>query len=348
MADRWTPVCRILADGADITRHIADRLVSLTVTDEAGSTSDTVRLVLDDRDAVFELPPTGALLTVGLGYLETGGAIDMGVYVVDELAFEGPDRRFSISAKAGDSFDREAPGRLKAPKSRSWHGTTIGAMVESIAKAHGFEAVVSRDLGAIAIDHLDQTEESDVALLRRLAKDNGAVVKPASGKLLFVEEGSARTASGKPMPAVTLRPERCSRWSVKIAKRGAHKTVVAEWHDQATGELRREASGSGEPEQVLRHTHASADEAKRASAAGLQRAQRGEMTADIEAVGDPDLVAEAALTLAGFRVGVDGEWVISRATHTLTATGYTTSLSAEPPGQAAEKKTPGGGNADDE
>lgn len=334
MSDHWTPVARILADGQDVTARMKDRLISLTVTDEAGSTSDTARIVLDDRDAVFEVPPTGAQLTIGIGWLETGGPVDMGVYVVDELSFEGPERRFSISAKAADSLDRNAPGRIKAPKSRSWHDTTLGVVVRQIAKEHGFEAVVGSKFDKIEIPHLDQTEESDINLLRRLAKENGAVVKPASGKLLFVGEGKGKTASGKSMPAVALAAKDCARWSMKIAKRAAYKQVIAQWHDGEGGDLQQVKAGSGEPSQTLKHTYASADEAQRAAAAGLKRAQRGERTAEIEATGNPALVAEAPLTLSGFRTGVDGgDWVITRATHTLTNSGYVTSITAEPPGQ---------------
>ena len=140
-AKRWTPVFRVVADGTDITAKIADRMVSITVTDEAGSASDKVDIELDDRGAVFEPPPTGAALTVALGYKESGGAVDMGVFVVDELEFKGPERRFRITGKAGDSLDKDAPGRFKAPQSRSWHDTTVGDVVRTVAAERGFEAV---------------------------------------------------------------------------------------------------------------------------------------------------------------------------------------------------------------
>jgi phage protein D len=335
----FTPVFRVLADDRDITGKIADRLVSLTVTDEAGSTSDTVRIMLDDRDQVFGIPPTGAQLTVGLGYKETGGPVDMGVYIVDELTFEGPDRRFSISAKAGDSFDRTAPGRLKAPKSRSWHDTTLGAIVQTVAGEHGLSGVVSGALAAVKVRHEDQTEESDIGFLRRLATAAGAVVKPASGRLLFVPEGEAKTASGRAMPAVTLRAGDCTRWSIKIATRGTAKSVTAQWQDHDGAELRTVKVGSGEPQHTLRHTYPTEDAAKRAADAALVRAQRGALTLDAEAPGNPDLVAEASLTTPDLRSGLGGAWVISRATHTLTTTTYTTSITAEPPGQADDDDT---------
>lgn len=67
------PVFRIVIDGhGDITDLVRDRLLSLSVSDEAGRQSDSAELRLDDRVSVIRLPPKGAEMTVSLGY-EGGG-----------------------------------------------------------------------------------------------------------------------------------------------------------------------------------------------------------------------------------------------------------------------------------
>ena len=51
-----TPDFEVWAAGVNITSQVKDRLISLTVTDEAGFKSDAVEIALDDRDNAIELP----------------------------------------------------------------------------------------------------------------------------------------------------------------------------------------------------------------------------------------------------------------------------------------------------
>ncbi len=331
-----TPIFRILADSMDVTAKIADRLVSLTVTDEAGWQSDAVEIVLDDRDALLAVPATGAELAVSLGYDETG-ALDMGLYRVDEVEMSGPDRQMRIRAKASDSRDKEALGRFKATKSWSWHDTTLGDLVKSIASEHGFDPVVADALAGIAIPHLDQSEESDINLLQRLARDNGAVAKPAHGKLLFVPRGEAKTATGKAMPSIALGPKDVETWRVTMAERAKYRAVIAEWHDQEAGVRVQERVGDGEPAQTLRHTYRDAAQARRAAQAKLDAFQRGAATLEISMPGRPEAGAECSLYLSGFRPGVDGRWVTTRVEHRIEDGGYTCSVSAEAPKTSDEE-----------
>ena len=97
---KYKPDFRIVADCHDITSIIRSRLVSLSLTDEAGLQSDTLELVLADHDPSrrIVLPPTGAELEVWLGY--AGALCRMGLFVVDELELSGPPGRLVIKAKA--------------------------------------------------------------------------------------------------------------------------------------------------------------------------------------------------------------------------------------------------------
>ena len=109
-----TPAYRILADGKEITALIRDRLLSLKIEDNAGTQSDTLTLMLDDRDPAITIPRTGARLEVYLGYQETS-LQRMGSYTVDEVTLSGSPNTLTIRAKAADM--RKS---LKACKRRSW------------------------------------------------------------------------------------------------------------------------------------------------------------------------------------------------------------------------------------
>ena len=98
------PDFKILADKQDITATIRDRLLSLRVTDEAGTKSDTVEIQLDDRDSKISWPRHGAELEVLLGY-RSEGLVRMGHYVVDEIEHSGPPSALVCLLYTSDAAD---------------------------------------------------------------------------------------------------------------------------------------------------------------------------------------------------------------------------------------------------
>ena len=106
-----TPAFRILANGAEASGAIRDRLISLEAIDEDGLKSDRLEIELDDRDGRIEWPELEARLELSLGYRETG-LVAIGTYAVDGLAGEGPRQTMRITAKAVDmKTAARAPGR---------------------------------------------------------------------------------------------------------------------------------------------------------------------------------------------------------------------------------------------
>lgn len=319
------PVFRVVVDGGqDVTERIRDRLLSLRISDEAGRRSDAAEIRLDDRDGAIAMPRRGAEMEISLGWEGRQERVE-GVYVVDEVELSGPPQTLAVRAKAADMHSP-----LKAQKTRSWDDVTLGGLVSSIAAEHGLQARVGSALRGVRIPHLDQTGESDLHLLTRLARDHDAVAKPAGGFLLFVPQGEAASATGRPMPVVDVRPGDCRRWSATIADRKAYGAVRAHWHEPESGERRTETAGSGEPVWTLRRTWGSATEAREAARAKLSALKRGTVRLSLElSPGNPLAAAEAELRLQGFRDGADGSWTCSRAVHRLDRGGYATSVEAE-------------------
>jgi uncharacterized protein len=318
-----TPVYQILANSRDITEKIADRLLSLVITDEAGIKSDTVEIRLDDRDNALELPQTGAELDVSIGYQETG-LVKIGLYTVDEISLSGPVRSMVIRGKAANM-----PKAIKAPNTRPWDDVTIADLVSSIAGEYGLVPRVGSELSGILLPHIDQTEESDLHLLTRLAKQFDAVAKPAGSFLLFIKRGQAKSATGKKIPKVQLQSEDVTSWQVTLAERGKYGAVTAEWHDKATAQRKTVKAGDGDPVFKLRRSYPDATQAQAAAEAKLAALDRGTGTLEITMPGNQSLMAEGVMTLSKFRAGIDGRWLLNRVTHTIGGQGFSTSLSAE-------------------
>ncbi|HBC6264730.1 phage late control D family protein [Citrobacter braakii] len=220
---RVAPAYMLTLDGADITQNFSDRLIGLTMTDNRGFEADQLDIALDDTDGLVELPPRGASLTLWLGW-QGSALVNKGSFTVDEIEHRGAPDTLTIRGRSADFR-----GSLNSRREQSWHDTTLGGIVETIALRNKLTASVADSLKAITIPHIDQTQESDAAFLSRFAERNGASVSVKAGKLLFLKAGSAMTASGKPIPQMTVERGDGDRHQFAIADREAYTGVTAKW-----------------------------------------------------------------------------------------------------------------------
>lgn len=328
------PTWSIAADQVDITATIAERFISLTLTDAMGFESDMLEITLSDNNPLqpIAIPPTGAELVLAMGY--DGINAPMGMFVCDEVEVAGWPGEMVIRARAA-TYDKSKGGKsdLQSQKTRSWpKDTKLGDMVAKIAKEHGMEPAVSASLKSIPLPHTDQADESDINLLVRLAKKYDAVVKPSGGKLVMAKRGESKSISGEALAPVLLGPTDCTAFRMVMAKRETAGMVVAYWHAVKQAKREEVKVGKGEPVRRLKQYYPTQDMALAAARAELSRRERGEQTVALTVTGSPLIAAECPLTLAGFRPGVDGEWLISRVTHRLDASGgYVCDLEGEKP-----------------
>jgi len=315
---------KIIAEGSDITTLIADRLLSLQITDQAGVKSDTLTLTIDDRDQRLEFPRRGAKIEVSLGYAP-GPLVKMGTYTVDEVDVSGPAREMTIRANAADMT-----GGIKAPKERSFDGITLGDLVRTIARDNGLTPSIPSELASRDLGHIDQTE-SDMNLLQRICAEQGATCKVADTRLVVAARAAGKTETGADMPDAMIDASNCDSWNALVSSRTEYKSVTAYWQDVKKAKRTGVKAGSGTPELTIKNTFASADEARRAAESKLKALQRGAGKVSISGlIGDPTISAETTASLSGFRRGIDGDgWVINSVSHSFSDAGYTCGLELE-------------------
>ena len=213
------PTFMLKQDNEDITQDFSDRLISLTMTDNRGFEADQLDIELDDTDGQIAMPPRGATLTLWLGW-QGSALIKKGTFTVDEIEHRGAPDTLTIRGRSADFR-----GSLNSRREQSWHDTTLGQIVETIAARNKLTASVADTLKAVAVPHIDQSQESDAVFLSRLADRNGASVSVKAGKLLFLKAGSGKTASGKPIPQMTLERGDGDRHQFAIADRKAYTSA---------------------------------------------------------------------------------------------------------------------------
>jgi phage protein D len=221
--EKVAPAFMLTMQGKDITQNISPRLLSLALVDNRGFEADQLDIELDDADGQVMMPVRGAVLSLLLGW-QGQPLVNKGTFTVDEVEHRGAPDTLTIRARSADFR-----GSLNSRREESYHDTTLGAVLEKIAARNKLTASVAEGLAGIAIPHIDQSQESDAKFLARLATRNGAEVSVKAGKLLFLNGGSGVTASGKPIPQVTIERRDGDQHQFAIADRGAYTGVTAKW-----------------------------------------------------------------------------------------------------------------------
>lgn len=344
------PAFRVTLDDKDITTSLEERLISLTHTDNRGFEADQLDIELDDADGQLQLPRRGAVLSLALGW-QGEPLIVKGKFTVDEVEHSGSPDRLTVRGRSADF--RET---LNIKRERSWHETTVGAMVNEIATRHKLTAALGKELEAQAVDHFDQTNESDGSFLMRLAKEFGAIAAIKNGNLLFIRQGQGKTASGKPLPAMTITRSVGDGHRFSLADRGAYTGVTASWLHTREPKQKPEVkvkrhrkktttkpTNAPEPKQgeylvgtdenvlVLSRTYANRANAERAAKTTWERIQRGAASFSIQlANGRADLFPELPVRVIGFKSQIDeADWIITTVTNSISDSGFTTSLELE-------------------
>ena len=319
------PAYRVTLEGRDITPNIDPRLMSLTLTQCRADEADQLDLVLDDSDGLLSLPRTGVELTFAIGW--AGAELTpKGTFIVDEVEHSGAPDQVQIRARSAD-----LRGPLRNRAVQSWHDTTLGAIVQTIAQRNALQARVDSSLGGTPIAHVDQANESDIGFVSRLAQRYDAVATVKAGRLLLLPINGARTASGAAMPALTLTRQAGDQHRYHAADREAYTGVRAYWHDPKRAKQVSVLVGQGGNAKRLREGHANEVDALAAAQAEWRRIQRGAATFELTlAVGLPGADAQSPLAVSGFKPDIDGiDWLVTRVTHTISDGGFTTRMEAQ-------------------
>lgn len=323
-----TPSARLEINGVEVTTrflNVGDEekqlLESLTVTDEAGARADALEVTIDDRDG-YVSPAKGDEIRVWLGYEPK--PVYMGRFMVESVRKSGPRRRQTVSAKSA-----ELTGAIRAPKLRSWHEMILGEIARIIAAEHGLTPSVAAEAARIAIPHIDQQTESDLAFLQRLATRWGLLFKIADGHLVLAARGAKALPSGAAISATTIRPADCKSWDWESNGRGDFRAVVCSYRDDGLKKTVTAGDGASTSKFRDRRLYGSKGEAETAAKAQLSAFKRGRVTATVEAAGLPELFAESEITLNGFDSEVDGVYRAASVRHTLDGSGLRTSVRLE-------------------
>lgn len=322
MSNYAQAIYRLTVNGEDISSKLRPRLISLELTDNRGIEADTLDIRLSDHDGALALPPKGAELKLWLGWSDTG-LVDKGKYIAAEIEHSGAPDVVGIRARSADL--RKS---LSKRQERSWPNVTLGNLVRSIAGAHGLTPVIAPALDNIQLPHIDQTNESDINLISRLAKDHDAICTVKAGHLLLMPTGSSQTASGLALPHISLTRADGDQHSYLDSGDDSCTGVKAYWYSPDSAERKEALVGTDDNAKTLRNSFGDEQSALQAVRAEWRRIQRGTASLRYQlALGRPDLIPELTYSLSGIKPEIEAiVWLGGNVRHSLSEQGLITSL----------------------
>ena len=272
---------------------VAEGVGEISVTDNIDDESDGLSVECEVSSATIE---QSIDVNVVAGY-EEGMMWPLGKYTLQSIEpTSGKERLIFTSAAFTDE--------MKKKRDESYQKITLDSLIAKMAKRHGLS--VKCDMKQ-RLDHIDQRNESDVALLRRLASKYNAIFNVKNSVLIFLSKRSEQ------LPHFVVTSQEAKHWHFRQSRKFFYRSVVAKYHDPKQGKQVAVRVGSGKPEYHLEIQCKTKQEAQDIAKAKLEKLAAQCKTGEIELEGR-NIIAGGKVVCVGFGKA-DGEYLITRAVH---------------------------------
>lgn len=319
------PVFKIIANHQqDITPKIADRLLSLNITDKAGIEYDDFEIELDDRDNKIDFPNRDVVLDISVGYDENN-LYFLGSYQVDEVEIKTPPQTMTVRGKPASMTSQ-----LKNERRCAFENQPLNEIVKTIAERNNLtpQCQITDN-----VKRIDQINESDMHFIQRLANEYNATSTIKDGKLIVVSHSENKSGSGQQSQTLTILKSDIATFSITFPDRANLKKSTATYADNKTGEIKKvevenaNASDNNTANYTDRHIYPDEETAKSAAKSNLADAERQTARGRLQFYkGRGDVFAEQTIILQDFKNGIDGEYCIESVNHSFSRDGWITNI----------------------
>ena len=312
----FTPAVELYGASAAL---LNERLIDWERVDASGIESDQLKLTIN-TEGLAGMPSPGGKIGIRVGYLESG-LVDRGEYVITRRTPNLFPSRLLIVATAAP-FKVADETQFKARRSESHGPTTLGDLFRKLTSKHGFSPRVAPELAMIKIEHVDQSNETDMGFLTRIVRQYDAVTKPVNDLYVLARRGQTKSLSGKILAPVTLTITQDNHpgdksfinASIDDDARVKFKGCKTTWWDGQAGRECIVETGA-EPFKRIRQRYQGEAEAKAAGEGQLRQIEREAVKLRIDAPGNPAFAAEGLVTLDGtWPDFMAGSWSVDKLT----------------------------------
>lgn len=173
----------------NITEELEQHLLDWTYTDNLSGEIDDLNIKLQDSDALWMgkwFPSKGSLLVPTLirkHWLENEVKTKLGTFEIDDIRGNGFGTVVQINALAV-SENNSLRGEEKC---KAWEKSTLKSVLGTIAKQNGMKLVWESSENPKK-DRYEQNNETDLAFIYRLCKEEGLCLKLSNNKIVVLDE----------------------------------------------------------------------------------------------------------------------------------------------------------------
>ena len=172
----------------DVSKDFSKYLQSITYDDYEEEQSDELVVRLRDNEKLFQndwYPQKGAKLSCKVFFKGTKEVLNCGTFTIDEIS--------SDFSNSGDVLEIKALAAtinspVRTTNTRFFEKITLNKIAQYFGNIYGFK--VAGEQGNVYINRVNQTQESDLAFLKRISKLYGYIFKITDGLLTFTSTGS--------------------------------------------------------------------------------------------------------------------------------------------------------------
>lgn len=335
-------IAEIWIAGVNVTDRMSPLLISLSVSDKAGASSDSASIELDDTDGRAILPGgEDAPISIKLGWEGEGVAEVFRGSVSDPRARGGRGgRTLSISAKGMDTR-----GKAKQGQRRHFDDETIEKALQETGREAGITVSVDPAFASITRKYIGLDDESFVAFGERIAREVGGTFKIVGDRAILAKRNGGTNPAGAALATVeAIWGENLHDYDIApMLGRPVEKEVEARWYDPRAAEYKTAKAETGtegaKTTKAARYIEADEDRANEQARSDATESDRksGEGTVTIE--GNIGAQPEGSCAVAKCRPGIDGTYRIEGVTHDYSRSGWITRLElGQPKGEAGKDK----------
>ena len=333
----------VAVQGVDITDEINKDLLQLTVTDNEEDEADDLQINLSDKDGNWikywlnDTIEAGAIntkalrFTVSIGTLANDGTIQQqksGSFTLDSVTHAGPPSKVTIKCTSLGFYG----GIRDEKRSKSWEGYTLQGIARDIAVRGKMELMYCSDKN-ILYNVQEQSDEPDIAFLKRLCQNEGIALKCIDNKLVLFDKDYF--GSLEPYRTIRYGDGSYTKWSLNTTSGDVtYDLCSVRYADPATGQLIEgvvytddyDKTADSHTELIITDVKVSSvAEAQRVAEQRLKLRNQYEKVASFTMPGDPTLMAGMTVFLYGFGY-FDGRYMIKKCEHSISSNGYVTKL----------------------
>ncbi len=303
----------VLYNGKNIDTKLAEFLRSFSYTDVAEGESDSLSLVINDKERKWIkewFPSKGDSLSATIR-LENWSkenqteTLSCGSYIIDDFSFSGTPIQLKLEAIA---IPAES-GFKKTQRTKTYENTTLENIAKEVAKRAGVECYY--EAGGVSIEKVEQSEKDDCSFLNELVKLYGYAMKIYKKKIvIFSEAAYEKRESVATLTEQDIEPN----WSWNTTLDGKYTGAIYEYTNNDKNQTFNVTVGGGS--RILKVTDSAntLKEAEKITLAKLNDANKDDTTMSLTVtMANRRIIATSCVTIKGLGK-LDGKYYVKSAT----------------------------------